>query len=348
MDNAFDLLKLIGAFIVVLSHSFRHFGIAKPPISLFFTDGATGVMIFFAITGFVMMPSWERWEKSNRSYFAFLLNRFIRIYPLLWFSFLVITVANVILKQINIFSLSYLIYAVKYCVFFVDSAFGGAGFSNGVLWTLLPDMVFYIFTPLVYRVMKDQKTSVWLAVIFVFWQFNIWDFQTIALFQRIPFFGRFVNIGFPLCFMYEFLIGSFLYFKRNTILAFFIANKKWVILWLAAFTVFFELYNYSDLIPKTGEMHTPWLGIMTAPLAILLAFALGKVRFKVELSYCIFLFHMIIVGILKCFGIGGILGILLTVCITPPVAYVVNRWVEKPLLKLKVKSTAECTPHMAK
>jgi len=63
-NNAFDLLKIIAAFIVVFSHSFRHFGIEKASWTLFFTDGSVGVILFFAITGFVMMPAWEKMENK--------------------------------------------------------------------------------------------------------------------------------------------------------------------------------------------------------------------------------------------------------------------------------------------
>ncbi|NCC55842.1 MAG: acyltransferase, partial [Erysipelotrichia bacterium] len=219
-DNAFDLLKMIGGFIVLFSHSFRHFEITKPPVSLFFTDGATGVMIFFAISGFVIMPSWEKQVGKKNSYLKFLVNRCLRIIPPLWFSFVIITLANFILKEINIFTFDYLKYAIKYCIFTYGEGYGDSGISNGVLWTILPTVVFYLFTPLIYKVMKEQKTYVWLLVIFIFWQFNVWDAQVINLFQKIPYVGSIVKAsgaGFPLCFMYEFLIGSFLYFKRNTI-----------------------------------------------------------------------------------------------------------------------------------
>ena len=100
-SNAFDLLKMIAAFIVLFSHSFRHFNIAKPIYSLFFTDGATGVIIFFAITGFVMMPSWEKMQGKKHSYLKFMFNRFMRIYPALWLSFIIISIANIFVMKIN-------------------------------------------------------------------------------------------------------------------------------------------------------------------------------------------------------------------------------------------------------
>lgn len=38
-ENCFDLLRLVAACIVVLSHTFRHLNIEKPTWLLCFTDG---------------------------------------------------------------------------------------------------------------------------------------------------------------------------------------------------------------------------------------------------------------------------------------------------------------------
>ena len=340
-NNAFDLLKMIAAFIVVLSHSFRHFGVDKPAWSLFLTDGSVGVIVFFAITGFVMMPAWEKMENKNgggiRTYFSFLYKRILRLYPPLWVSFLIISIANMLISNIDVFSFGYLVYAIKYCVLANGAGFGVSGIANGVLWTIMADIIFYILAPLIYKLMKNQKIWVWLLVIFAFWQFNVWDEQVVSLFQRVPFFGRFISADFALCFMYEFLIGCFLYFKRNVIISFFVNNKIWAYIWFVIFIVFFQIYNYYDIIPQTGLMHSPWIGVLVAPLAIILGFVFGNVKIKLEMSYSIFLYHMVIIAILKSFGIIGVLGIALTLCITPIIALISRILVEMPILKLKEK-----------
>jgi len=340
-NNAFDLLKIIAAFIVVFSHSFRHFGIEKASWTLFFTDGSVGVILFFAITGFVMMPAWEKMENKMgggiKTYFSFLYNRVLRLYPPLWISFLIISVTNMVIFNIDLFSFSYLVYAIKYCIFANGAGFGSTGIANGVLWTIMADIIFYIIAPFIYKLMKNQKTWVWLLVIFAFWQFNIWDAQVVAFFQSIPFIGRFVSIDFSLCFIYEFLIGCFLYFKRNTIISFFVNNKIWAYIWLMGFIVFFQLYNYYGVIPQTGLMHSPWLGIIVAPLSIILGFVIGNVKIKYEMSYSIFLYHMVVIAILKAFGVTGVMGIILTICITPIVAFISRILIEMPMLKFKEK-----------
>ncbi len=334
-DNAFDLLKLVGAYIVLFSHSFRHFGVAKPAWSLFFTEGSVGVIMFFAITGFVIMPAYERSVQKNQGLWVFYWNRIVRLLPPVVFSFLVITLIDWLIIHESIFRQGYIKYAIKYCFLAKGGGYGDNGITNGVMWTLVPDVVFYLLTPVIYKVMKNKKTWVWLMLILFFWQFNIWDKQTIQFTKKIPYIGARVDEGFSLCFLYEFLIGSFLYFKRDSIICFFQSHKAFVFVFICIFTIFFELYTYTEMIPRTGEMHTPWIGIMVSPLVIVLGYIIKPIRFKVELSYGIFLFHMIIVELLKYLGVSGIKGILVTAVATPIFAFVSNQLIEKPSLALK-------------
>ena len=46
-DNIFALLKLIGAIIVIASHSCRYLGVPKPIWLSFLTAGSVGIIIFF-------------------------------------------------------------------------------------------------------------------------------------------------------------------------------------------------------------------------------------------------------------------------------------------------------------
>jgi peptidoglycan/LPS O-acetylase OafA/YrhL len=82
-SNNFDLLRLLAAFLVILSHSYplstgSYNG--EPLVSLSggaFTLGNLGVMIFFVISGYLITSSWLR--KPNFS--GFFKNRILRIVP---------------------------------------------------------------------------------------------------------------------------------------------------------------------------------------------------------------------------------------------------------------------------
>ena len=334
-ENSFDILRIVGAFIVVLSHSFRHFELTKPSWALFFMDGSIGVMIFFAITGFLIMPAWERSREKEHPYRSFFWNRIIRIYPGIIFSFLLITLIDGIVIKENVFTLDYLVYMFKYCVLTLGGKYGANGLSNGVLWTIMPDIVYYILTPFIWKFLNRLKTWQWILLIGFFWLFNVFDSWTIGLFKQIPLFGRLVGDGFPLCFMYQFLIGSFLYFKREKILGFFVEHKVYAYLWLALFTAFYQFFYLTDVFPKNWVMHSPVIAILAVPLAIVMGYAMGGHRLKFDISYGLFLVHMIVIGTAKFCGVGGYVGVGVALVGGVALALLSCFVVERPALRLK-------------
>ena len=333
-DNCFDLLRYIGAVIVVLSHSFRWFGINKPFYSLFFTDGSIGVMIFFSMTGFLIMPAYERQMGKDKSILKFYWNRAIRIYPAILFSFLVISIIDFFFIGVDFSLVSYAKYFFKY-VFLCKGAGYNGGISNGILWTIIPDLVFYLLTPFIWKVMHNAKTHTWIIVIMCFYLFNLYDKEVITSLQSIPLLGLFVNDGFFLCFIYEFLIGSFLYCKRDSILSYFINKRYLVVAFLAAFSIFHSVYTYTGVFTKAYIMHSP----VTAPFAcflnILIGYAFGRIKMKIAITYGIYIFHMVIVGLLLWAGVKDYSGVIITLATTPILAFVSYYFVEKPFLRLK-------------
>ena len=83
-------------------------------------------------------------------------------------------------------------------------------------------------------------------------------------------------------------------------------------------------------------MHSPWVGIVVVPLTVFLGYALGTIRIHNEISYGIFLNHMVVVGVLRIIGIRGVIGILLVACITPGIAWLSRTVAEAPCLKWKL------------
>lgn len=78
-DNAFDVLRLLGATLVLVSHSFALVGLAEPMLG-HSSLGAIGVEIFFAISGFLIAASWISEPRLR----AFLVKRALRILPALF------------------------------------------------------------------------------------------------------------------------------------------------------------------------------------------------------------------------------------------------------------------------
>jgi peptidoglycan/LPS O-acetylase OafA/YrhL len=80
--NNLDALRLIGAFLVLFSHSFPIAGNNEPGPPFFRnTFGELGVYIFFIISGFLITQSYMRSNSPK----IFLWARFLRIFPALIF-----------------------------------------------------------------------------------------------------------------------------------------------------------------------------------------------------------------------------------------------------------------------
>ncbi len=73
----FDGVRLLGALFVLLSHQFALSGRHEPEIMGPHTFGNLGVLMFFSISGFLVMQSWQRDPNLPR----FMARRLLRIWP---------------------------------------------------------------------------------------------------------------------------------------------------------------------------------------------------------------------------------------------------------------------------
>lgn len=77
-DDSFDAVRLGAAALVLFSHQFALLGLAQP-LLLGETLGTCGVYVFFAISGFLVIQSWER-DPHLARFFA---RRALRLFPAL-------------------------------------------------------------------------------------------------------------------------------------------------------------------------------------------------------------------------------------------------------------------------
>jgi peptidoglycan/LPS O-acetylase OafA/YrhL len=79
-------LRALAAVLIVLIHSLQMWGervdLSAPGVG--WQNGATGVDIFFVISGFVMVISSSHLRHVGRAWLMFLKNRVLRIVPLYW------------------------------------------------------------------------------------------------------------------------------------------------------------------------------------------------------------------------------------------------------------------------
>jgi len=144
----FDLMRLIAALLVVVSHTFPLSG--QPPLRILGVEdlGALGVSIFFVISGYLVTASYLRDPKS------YLLKRVLRIEPGLIASLVltVIALAFVTTAPAAQYWPTAALYVVRNALLYpatyeLPGVFGHvpmAGVVNGVLWTLRLEFSFYL------------------------------------------------------------------------------------------------------------------------------------------------------------------------------------------------------------
>src|ERR1700743_299894 len=89
-NNAFDVLRLMLALFVIISHSYFLGGYKTPDPLAIFSKGQTdfgeiGVLGFFALSGYLITASFER----AKNVMVFASHRVLRIFPAYWVCLLV-------------------------------------------------------------------------------------------------------------------------------------------------------------------------------------------------------------------------------------------------------------------
>ena len=172
----FDLMRLIAALLVVVSHTFPLAG--QPPFRILGVEdlGALGVSIFFVISGYLVTASYRRDPKT------YLLKRVLRIEPGLIASLVVTVVLLAFVttapqaeywREGALYVLrNALLYPATYELPGVFQAVPMAGVVNGVLWTLRLEFSFYLVLMLVRArlslvvALTVACAAVWLAMVF--------------------------------------------------------------------------------------------------------------------------------------------------------------------------------------
>jgi peptidoglycan/LPS O-acetylase OafA/YrhL len=150
-DNNFNLIRLIAATSVLISHSYALLGQSEPLENLLGVNlGNLSVYIFFATSGFLLTNSLSR----NHDVYRFIKARSLRIFPALWVMLAItIILFGLIFRSSDL--LGYLIEkpTIRYIAYNSSLIFGiaytipsihGGSAINGSLWSLRPELQMYI------------------------------------------------------------------------------------------------------------------------------------------------------------------------------------------------------------
>jgi peptidoglycan/LPS O-acetylase OafA/YrhL len=150
-NNNFDLLRFIGAALVLFGHSFVFLGRPEPLAFGWLPYGPLGVYMFFTISGFLIVKSWN----NDPVWHRFLARRALRIFPALIVCILltlfVLGPALTTVPLANYFrnpsTYIYLLNIVLLPIYslpgvFTDNIFPNA--VNGSLWSLPLEFALYL------------------------------------------------------------------------------------------------------------------------------------------------------------------------------------------------------------
>jgi len=247
-----------------------------------------GVVIFFAISGFFAMPSLDK-TKTTGQYWK---KKFLRIYPELWLAFVVNTILIAFIyrtlpsvKDL----LLYIITQVTVFQFYTGDWLRefGVGTPNGALWTITVTIQFYVIVYFLYRISIKWRLKQWLVLL-------CFSIVTAVLCANLTFLPEIARklIGVSLIpYFYIFLIGL-ITFKFKDLLIPLIKRHLFLIGVLYIVTKFLAIYVLSNI--KLGINYDVVSASLLSLFILRIGFSLGQRRLKYEISYSIFLWHMII------------------------------------------------------
>lgn len=294
-NNCFDVLRLYSAFYVMTLHIMRHVRLEE--VSHIF-DWWNGVVVLFCISGFLVPASMER----SSGAWEFLKKRVVRIIPSLWVCIIVGVLVAALFCGF-VFNKTFAVWFLGQLVFIRDfpqpefiSNFGIGNFQAN-LWTMIFTVQFYIITAIIYRFLKNKKMWVWIIVFAISAALNL----AMPYLQEImPRAVRVVLSHSCIPYFYIYFAGWFIYRFRERIVPILARTKVLCVLLFIIRALYCERYgvrvgDYMDIIQV----------LLLCMLTIGIGYSFGKIRFKFDLSYGLYLYHMIIVDIFVHIGFVG-------------------------------------------
>lgn len=297
--NAFDVLRIFSTVQVMLLHFnafFYQYNSAghyryREVVKMF-----PGVVILFSLSGFLIAASYER-STSPREFFK---KRILRLFPPLWLCTMINLIVLFFLGQ-NVLDKSILLWICTQIVGIANTPSAledfATGSVNGALWTIFTQIQLYIILMFAYRKLKKMSSPGWgiLGLVFVGCNLIAYSLQNAG--HVIPKIIERLFLPYALWFF----IGVYLYIHRE---AWIPRLKKctWPLL------ILFVLYKFSR-IQLIGYYTDIVTGICLPVITIGLAYSLGSIRIKPDLSYHLFLYHWITLNILvyyQCFEFWNI------------------------------------------
>lgn len=335
-NNNFDLIRLAAALQVALMHSSEHL---KAPLPIAdFLRHFPGVSIFFYISGMMVTAS-----VCRRSLGDYAEARFRRIYPALLLAFLMTVVILIAFGQIGLGELRDPVFwawvASQLTLFqvFNPDMFRdfGVGVVNGSLWTIPVEVGFYLILPVLFFFAKGSRT----AASLLFAIGAVITFPIGYLLQPLPETPILKLMAFsPLAHFWLFALGGLTYLHWDRIKPL-VARVHWLAP-LAAYVAFVSIFDTSGMIG--AAIGAVMLCATVLSLGMGAPAVAGLLR-GYDISYGLYLYHMLAINTLLVLGVTGWTGTILDLTVAITVAALSWHFIESPILRRKTSRPAMAT-----
>jgi peptidoglycan/LPS O-acetylase OafA/YrhL len=336
--NNFDLIRLFAAFQVLIFHSTTHLELTNE-VNFYILDLFPGVLMFFVMSGFLIMSSLDR----NPDLKNYTTNRILRIFPGLYICLLFTLILLLLFNIIQIYNLvdhpilTWIFAQSTFFQFWTPDLLRpwGVGTPNGSLWTITVELQFYFILPLLLLVFKKIRFIYKILVSAIFFGILNYYLQTNAEFDE-NILNKLLGVSF-LPYINYFFTGVIIYLYWNN-LKFFFEGKA--LLWLIFFLGFcFVSSTKPSYHPENFEYLANFL---LSGLTISSAFTyphFGKILKRNDISYGVYIYHMLVINSFVELGLKGKLEYLvITIIVTTLLGILSWFLVEKKALSFKKKN----------
>ena len=331
--NNLDWLRLGFAFQVILIHGLENLKLNSTSSISSFVNHFPGVPAFFFVSGFLIYASFDK----NPNPSSFFKNRFLRLFPGLVF----VTIGGLgVVVYSNLLNGSFDKNVDTYLTWFVaqitlGQAWNpaefrdvGIGVVNGALWTITVEILFYVSVPLIYWFESKFKHLViaMFIISFLLYAFGETILKPINLGSKNIF--DYLSLT-PAVWGWMFLLGTLVY--KNLIHV-----EKYFKYLYVGFPVLISIIYFdldSSIFFSSGG-NSLGLIYFSAFCAIILIFAFHTpfLNLKHDISYGIYIWHMVVINLLIVIGIRSLLVMMLLTILISIVSWLL---IERPMLKKK-------------
>jgi len=316
-----NTLRLFGALDVMLGHIVKHLEIKIPLVDMFITL-VDGVPLFFIISGYL---TWISVSQTD-DVVLYAKKRFFRVYPELWVGNILSCIAILLFYQEEIvwsrFGLFFLCQSTVLQFWTPQFLRGyGCGTPNGSLWTMCVIVQFYIAVWL-FRKLFRGKT--WLFWITAFVSFVVTGSALVNLEKVLPeiLYKLYCQTLIPYAWL--FLLGMLLADKQEYIL---VGLKKY---WHVSLTFCFlvRFLPWKMVISGYSVLDNIALGLF----CIGFAYAFPGLNIKRDISYALYIYHMIVVNVMITVGCKGTMSAIIIACaVSTMLAFLSTRYISNPI-----------------